>query len=182
TIVSTRVVANYTNVERLGADFFNFGDAGVKNYYSFQPNYLQLTVSNPGFALGGSVQNTSTYRTFSTGINSDASLSRGKHQWSIGGAIEWIDSNSNANVSSSGGFSFTGSRTGLPLADFLLGMPSSFLQSAPNTDYMRKWYMALYVADSWKLNNRWTLNYGLRWEPDTAETLTLGRVATYREE
>jgi len=181
TIVSTRLVANYTNVERLGAEFFNYGDAGVKNYYSFQPKYLQLTVSNPGFSLGGAVQNTSTYRTFSGGINSDASLSRGTHQWSIGGALEWIDSNSNANVSSSGAFSFTGARTGLPLADFLLGLPAQFLQSAPNTDYMRKWYMALYVADSWRLSPRLTMNYGVRWEPDTAETLTLGRVATYSD-
>jgi hypothetical protein len=181
TIISTRIVANYTNVERLGADFFNYGDAGVKNYYSFQPNYLQLTVSNPGFALGGAVQNTSTYRTFSGGVNSDASLSRGNHQLSIGGALEWIDSNSNANVSSSGGFSFTGSRTGLPMADFLLGLPASFLQSAPNTDYMRKWYTALYVADSWRVKTRLTLNYGVRWEPDLAESLTLGRVATYSD-
>jgi hypothetical protein len=182
TIISSRLVTNYTNVERQGAEFFNFGDVGVKNYYSFQPKFLQLTVSNPGFALGGAVQNTSTYRTFSSGINSDASLSRGAHQWSIGGAIEWIDSNSNANVSSSGAFSFTGSRTGLPLADFLLGLPASFVQAGPNTDYMRKWYTALYVADSWKVRARWTLNYGLRWEPDLAESLTLGRVATYSDQ
>jgi hypothetical protein len=182
TIISTRLVSNYTNVDRLGAEFFNFGDMGVKNYYSYQPKFLQLSVSSPGLALGGPVQNTSTYRTFSTGINSDASLLRGAHQWSIGGAVEWIDSNSNANVSSSGSFSFTGSRTGLPMADFLLGLSSSFLQAAPNTDYIRKWYTGLYVADSWKVKPRLTVNYGLRWEPDLAETLTLGRVATYSDQ
>jgi hypothetical protein len=183
TVVSSRLVANYTDVDRLGAEFFNFGDVGVKNYYSFQPKYAQLAITpNPGFNLGGGIQNTSTYRTFSTGINSDASLSRGAHQWSVGGALEWIDSNSNANVNSSGRFTFSGSRTGLPLADFLLGLPSQFQQSGPNTDYMRKWYTALYVTDAWKVNTRWTLNYGLRWEPDLAETLTLGRVATYSEQ
>lgn len=181
TIVSTRLVTNYTDVDRLGASFFNYADIGVKNYYSYQPDYLQLAISTPGFALGGGVQNTSTYRTFSTGINNDVSLSRGAHQWSIGGAIEWVDSNSNANVSSSGSFSFTGSRTGLPLADFLLGLPASFSQAGPNTDYMRKWYTAFYVADSWKLKSRLTVNYGLRWEPDLAETLTLGRVGDYIE-
>jgi hypothetical protein len=47
---------------------------------------------------------------------------------------------------------------------------------------MRKWYVAAYVADTWKISQRWTLNYGLRWEPDLAETLTLGRVATYSEQ
>jgi hypothetical protein len=181
TVIAGLLVANYTDVQRLGAEFFNFGDIGY-NYYSYQPKYLQLGISDPGFNLGGAIQNTSTYRTFSTGINIDASLSRGAHQWSIGGALQWIDSNSNANVNSSGRFSFTGSRTGLPLADFLLGLPASFVQSAPNTDYMRKWYTALYVADSWKLNPRWTLSYGLRWEPDLAENLTLARIATYSEE
>ncbi len=182
TVVASRLVANYTNVQRLGAEFFNWGDIGVRNYYSYQPKYLQLAMTDPGFSLGGGTANTSTYRTFSSGLNIDASLSRGAHQWSTGGALMWMDSNSNANVNSSGRFTFSGVRTGLPLADFLLGLPSAFAQSAPNTDYMRKWYMALYLNDTWKLNSRWTLNYGLRWEPDLAETLSLGRVTTYSEQ
>ncbi|HMF02280.1 MAG TPA: carboxypeptidase regulatory-like domain-containing protein [Terriglobia bacterium] len=183
TVVSTRLVANYTDIKRLGAAFFNFGDLGVKNFFSgYQPKYLQLTVNDPGFALGGGTANDSTYRTFSGGLNMDASLSRGAHQWAVGGALQWIDSNSNANVTSSGSFTFGSQFTGLPLADFLLGKPSSFTQSTPNTDYMRKWYVALYVADTWKVNQRWTVSYGLRWEPDLAETLTLGRVATYSEQ
>jgi hypothetical protein len=183
TVLSSRLVANYTDIRRLGAAFFNFGDIGVKNFYSgYQPKYLQLTVTDPGFALGGGTANDSTYRTFSSGLNMDASLSRGTHQWAIGGALQWIDSNSNANVNSSGSFTFGNQFTGFPLADFLVGRPSSFTQSTPNTDYMRKWYTALYLADTWTVNQRWTLNYGLRWEPDLAETLTLGRVATYSEQ
>src|SRR3989441_7083812 len=182
TVLSSRLVANYTNVQRLGAEFFNFGDIGVKNYYSYQPKYLQLSVTNPGFALGGGTANTSTYRTFSSGLNVDATMTRGAHQWAAGGAILWIDSNSNANVQSSGSFNFSGSISGLPLADLLLGKPSQFSQSGPNTDYQRKWYMALYLADSWKVNQRWTLNYGVRWEPDLAETLTLGRITSYNEQ
>jgi Carboxypeptidase regulatory-like domain len=183
TVVSSRLVVNYTDIQRLGAAFFNFSDIGVKNFYSgYQPKYLQLTVNDPGFALGGGTANDSAYRTFSGGLNMDASLSRGAHQWAVGGALQWIDSNSNANVTSSGSFTFGSQFTGLPLADFLLGKPSSFTQSTPNTDYMRKWYVALYVADTWKLNQRWTVSYGVRWEPDLAETLTLGRVATYSEQ
>lgn len=182
TVVSSRLVANYTNIQRVGAEFFNWGDQGVKNYYSYQPKYAQLNIQNPGFTLGGGTANTSTYRTFSSGINADASLLRGTHQWAVGGALMWIDSNSNANVNSSGRFNFNGRHTGLPLADFLLGRTDSFEQSAPNVDYMRKWYTALYIADTWKVNPRWTINYGLRWEPDLAETLTLGQVTTYSEE
>src|SRR5215475_12255514 len=128
TVVSTRLVANYTNVQRLGAHFFTFGDIGVNNYHSNQDKYLQLSVSSPGFSLGGGTANDSTYRTFSAGLNSDASLTRGSHQISIGASMMYVDSNSNANVLSSGSFSFTGNVTGFPLADFLLGKPSSFSQ------------------------------------------------------
>src|SRR5439155_1495234 len=79
TVVSSRLVANYTDIRRLGAAFFNFGDIGVKNYYSgYQPKYLQLTVNDPGFALGGGTANDSTYRTFSSGLNMDASLTVGR--------------------------------------------------------------------------------------------------------
>ena len=181
TVVSTRLVTNYTNVQRLGAHFFTFSDAGVKNFHSNQDKYLQLSVASPGFSLGGGTANDSTYRTFSSGLNSDASLTRGAHQISVGASMMYVDSNSNANVLSSGSFSFTGNITGFPLADFLLGRPSSFSQAGANTDYQRKWYLGLYAADSWKVNQRWALNYGLRWEPDLAETLTLGRITKYSD-
>ena len=180
-VVSTRLVGNYTNVQRLGAHFFTFSDVGVKNYHSNQDKYLQLSVGDPGFSLGGGTANDSSYRTFSTGLNSDASLTRGAHQFSIGGATMYVDSNSNANVLSSGSFTFSGSATGFPLADFLLGKPSAFSQAGANTDYQRKWYVGLYAADTWKLNQRWTLSYGLRWEPDLAETLTTGRITKYSD-
>src|SRR5436189_4320549 len=121
------------------SSFLTLRDLGVNNYCRrYQPNGLQFTVNRPGFVLGGGTANDSTYRTFSSGLNMDASLSRGAHQWAIGGALEWIDSNSNANVTSSGSFTFGNQFTGFPLADFLLGRPSSFTQSTPNTDYMRK--------------------------------------------
>ncbi len=182
TVLSTRLVSNYTNVQRLGASFFTYSDVGVKNFTSLLPNYLILTVSSPGFSLGGGTANTSTYRTFSSGLNSDASLTRGAHQISIGGAALYMDSNSNANLASAGNFGFSGSTTGFPLADFLLGKASTFTQAEPNTDYMRKKYIGLYVSDSWRLGQRLTLNYGVRWEPDLAETLTLGRVTKYSEQ
>jgi hypothetical protein len=53
TVLSTRITANYTDIQRLGADFFNWGDAGVKNYFSFLPKYLILNVgtATSGFGL-----------------------------------------------------------------------------------------------------------------------------------
>ena len=104
------------------------------------------------------------------------SLVRGNHQWSLGGAILWIDSNSNAHVWSPGTFNFNGRHTGTAMADFLLGRVNSMNQAAPNTNYVRKWYAGLFLADSWRMTPQLTMNYGVRWEPDLAETLTLGRI------
>jgi len=185
TVISTRLVANYTNVQRLEADLGSFSDFGVKNYYSYLPKFLIMSVTGSGFSLGSAVAGNATYRTFSSGLNSDASLTRGAHQIGVGTALMYVDSNSNANVSSPGSFTFSGNNSGvngapgLSMADFLLGKPSSFAQAGPNVDYSRKWYLALYFSDSWKVNQRLTLNYGLRWEPDLAETLTTGYVTKY---
>jgi hypothetical protein len=100
----------------------------------------------------------------------------------FGGVLLWVDSNSNAHVQSPGNFTFTGATTGLPMADFLYGRPATFAQAAPNVDYMRDWYMAAYLADTWRVSPKVTLNYGVRWEPDLPEMLTLGQVGNYSEE
>jgi hypothetical protein len=63
-----------------GAEFFNAGDLGVKNYYSYQPKYSLISVSAPGFSLGGGTQSDSTFRTFSSGLNGDVSMSCGFSQ------------------------------------------------------------------------------------------------------
>jgi hypothetical protein len=182
TVVSGRMTVNYTDVHRLGASFFNAADLGVKNHFSYQPKYSIININAPGFGLGGGTQSDSTFRTFSSGLNADVSMSRGNHQFSYGGVALWVDSNSNAHVNSPGVFTFSNSRIGLPMAAFLLGLPATVSQAAPNVDYMRDWYMAAYVADTWKLNPRWTVNYGVRWEPDIPEVLTLGQVGNYSEE
>ena len=181
TVIATRLAANYTDVTRAGAKFFNAADLGVKNVYSYTPKFVQVTVTN-GFNVAPATSDDASYRTFSASLNSDAALTRGTHQITIGGNLAHWDSNSNANIFSPGIFTFNGNRTNLGMADFLLGKLTSFRQATPNTDYLRKWYTALYVSDIWRANSRWTLNYGLRWEPDVPETLSQARIQNYSEE
>ena len=181
TVVSSRLAVNYTNIGRLGADYFTWADLGA-NVFSYVDKYANLGITDPGFNLGGATSNDSSFRTFSAGLNTDVSMSRGDHQWSYGGAYMWIDSNSNANAFASGQFNFNGQHSGLPYADMLLGVSQRFLQGPPNTAYVRQLYTALYLADTWRVTPTLTLNWGLRWEPELGQSITNGRIATFSNE
>ena len=132
--------------------------------YSYLPHYSLLAVTG-GFNLGGGTENDATFKTNSYAFSDDLTMVRGNHQWGMGATFSMWDSLSRANVRSPGTFSFDGGVTGLGLADFLIGRPFTLIQSAPNTLDMKQNYFGTYIQDTWRVSNRVTLNYGVRWDP-----------------
>ncbi|HEV2417362.1 MAG TPA: TonB-dependent receptor [Terriglobia bacterium] len=64
-----------------------------------------------------------------------------------------------------GTFSFNGLFTGNDFADFLLGLPAnSDLDNVTNDNDGRSRHWALYAQDSFHVNSRLSLDYGVRWE------------------
>ena len=64
-----------------------------------------------------------------------------------------------------GVFGFTGSLSGHPFADFLLGLPFSSQRLDPLTNRkIHEYELGFYFEDSFKVNNKLTLDYGLRWD------------------
>jgi hypothetical protein len=182
TVASTRLAANYTDVQRIGASMFTMADMGVKGFYTgYQPKYAITNVTN-GFNLGGGTENDSSLRTFSSSLNTDVSLTRGAHQIAAGGSLMFWDSNSLGNVFSAGVFTFSGNHTGFGPADFLLGRLTTFRQASPNFNRVKKYLPALYLNDSWKATRRLSLSYGVRWEPDLPEILKVGSVQNFSEQ
>src|SRR6202522_2896657 len=88
----------------------------------------------------------------------------GAHTLKFGGEIHYDQVNVNAIAQFNGSFLFFGTETGLDFADFLLGLPSQYNQSQLQPFYGRNEYAGLYGQDSWRINSRLTLNYGLRWD------------------
>src|SRR5580704_3154352 len=118
-----------------------------------------------------------------------------KHTITFGGEMRRIQLNSDANPQPRGKFNFTGvltsqlTATGQPiaptpqtepfyeLADFLLGLPySTTVQFGPSM-YLRSWDFIGYAQDDWRMNKRFTLLYGVRYEAATPPVDRYDRIA-----
>jgi hypothetical protein len=88
----------------------------------------------------------------------------GTHTLKFGGELRYNQTNGNADIQSNGEFAFFGSETGLDIADFFVGAPSTYEQGNAQPFYMRNQYAGGFVEDSWRIKPNLTFNYGGRWE------------------
>ena len=102
------------------------------------------------------------------------SIIRGNHSLKMGGELRRFRFDHLPTFPASGdyffGATFTGNpslaeQTGVPYADFVLGLPTIVTgQSQIDWSRQRDLYAGLYIQDDWKISRRLTLNYGLRYD------------------
>ncbi|HEX4066249.1 MAG TPA: carboxypeptidase regulatory-like domain-containing protein [Acidobacteriaceae bacterium] len=90
---------------------------------------------------------------------------KGSHNLGFGAAIELSKNDVNSILYAPGLFNFNSTNSNYALASFLLGYMSAFQQGSGQISNDRDQFYGFYGQDSWKMNPRFTLNYGLRWEP-----------------
>jgi hypothetical protein len=179
TVNAIRVAYNKTDVHRIHEPIgFSAPDIGV-NTFSYLEDYLLVNVTGGGFQLGGGTESEARFTTPAWQVNDDLTMIRGSHQFGFGANIARWTSLSQANVRSPGQFTFNGTITGLPLADFLTGSLAQLIQATPNSLDMRQLYLGLYAQDTWKLSQKATLNYGVRWEPGLAQQIQNGAIYNF---
>ena len=88
----------------------------------------------------------------------------GNHTIKTGADIHYDHVKQVINLQSNGQFNFYGNQTGSDFADFLLGVPSQFVQGFTPPFGDDSHYIGLFAQDSWKATPHLVLNYGLRWE------------------
>jgi len=160
TIVNSfRAFGNRVGSAKPAAETFGPADVGI-NAFSYLPKFTSLLVVS-GFSLGvGANFSTSTTGYTNFGLNDDVNLIRGSHQISFGVNVmrAILVGNSFAWASP---FDVM---VGIPA--FLAGSVNGGLHQAnPNPNYTTQNFFGLYVGDTWKVSQKFTLNYGIRWNP-----------------
>jgi hypothetical protein len=148
------------------------------NVFSQDPNFLAIGVSGYFSTYCGTCA--SAYFNSNTwSYADDLSLVRGRHQLMFGVDIIHTQLNANNNYNRDGSYSFNGQFTGSAIADFMLGAMSSFDQSKVQATANRETEPGLYAQDTFRLNQRLTINAGLRWEPMLFPQDVFGRGSTF---
>jgi hypothetical protein len=88
----------------------------------------------------------------------------GSHTLKYGGQYQFQQVRLEPNATFNGTFTFAGTETGSDFADFLLGVPSNYIQSSGGIFYLRNQYGGVFAQDSWRARSNVTVNYGLRWD------------------
>jgi carboxypeptidase family protein/TonB-dependent receptor-like protein len=163
-----RFTANRIAAAKTHADYDSAGlgpgDIGIKAFL-YEPHRPIGSVSG-GFAFnstGGPASGSTRGAIF--GANDDLSLLRGNHQLTFGSQMTLWWTNSYSNNYSTMTSTFNGQAYGLGMADFFMGSVASFGMGTYSDQNKKSRYFGLYGGDTWKLNQKLTLNYGVRWEP-----------------
>lgn len=124
----------------------------------------------------GNFQAQNTYQ-----IIDNLSWYRGRHTLKLGVDVRRYQINDQSKpLAMRGAFNFDDQLSGFSYANFLLGYPASAQRALarPNA-YPRSWQQGFYVQDDFKLHQRVTLNYGLRYEHQTPWAEKFDRIFTF---
>ena len=112
-------------------------------------------------------------------IRDDVSWTKGRHQLKLGGGWLLYKKTQDWFKNTQGNYTFNGSFTGNDFADYLLGYGKNYTEDAlKEAGHWNNVSWNLYFQDNWRVNNRLTLNLGLRWDgiPHTYEASTDGEL------
>jgi hypothetical protein len=126
------------------------------NMYSAVPNFLELTISNAFSTFCGTCA-PGHFNVNSFQAADDVDVIRGKHELAFGFNLIRVQNNTISGFEENGLFTFNGSRTNLPVAEFMTGLEQDFQQTNATPDDLRQWIMSVYAQDTYHLSPKITL-------------------------
>ena len=152
-----------------GSNFLIQGPAGLP--------YLNGAGFSTGNPNAGPVTGSDNYE-----LRDVVSMTKGKHNLSIGGEYALDKTMFEANLNNYGDVGFSTSAptsTGVAIADFVTGQISSFEQDTTYTTHLSTWHYAVFAQDNYRITPRFTVNLGLRWDIDTPPVDSHDRTSSF---
>lgn len=192
----TRTISpNIVNEARFGTNYFpaegNVQSATSTNTGALVPgeptDFLPLiNFSGAQVASFGTTDSAEIFHQTSIEAQDDVSVSKNAHTIKAGFQFiryrnDYIPATSADGAA--GQITFNGSYTGNAEADFLLGLPSyiGIGEGFNGTVGQRNSAIGAYVQDTWHVNNKLTVNYGIRWQLFTPIYEVHNRMTNFNE-
>ncbi|QHN04964.1 carboxypeptidase regulatory-like domain-containing protein [Granulicella sp. WH15] len=144
----------------------NVNDLGVNIW---QPDFKQInqilvgTTSATFFNIGDNPQGTFNRANYTLG--DDVHIQAGSHNIAVGFHGEQSKVDVNNLYQQPGLFTFNATVTNDAIASFLTGYVQQFSQASGQFLNLRGHFFGFYGQDAWKIGRRFTLTYGVRYEP-----------------
>ena len=173
------------------SSFVNYPALGAQNYSNPVPAGIGITVV--GNMIPPAVYGTYFDPRTNFSWTEDAIYTPGNHEITFGGDLERIHNGEANPAGQTGVIIYAGVYTSIlgdalklqiqdaPFADFYLGHPVEFIQGDGFYSSNHGWLFGLYGQDKYRVTNRLTLKYGLRWDPWIPYTPEGNRISCFRE-
>lgn len=155
----------------------NSTNIGVQ-IYDYVPADLRLSVTN-GFSIGCGTCSPGFFNTNTEGFTDDVEYISGKHDIAFGAEILRTGDNTRSGYLQNGNYTFNGTLSGEGMVDFLVGRMGSFGQSRAQETTFRQTIPSAYMQDTYHMTPRFTINAGVRWEPNFFQTDKFGRGSSF---
>jgi hypothetical protein len=155
------------------------------------PSLPNISVANfftLGNAISGPLAGDNIY-----GVRDVYNTTRGKHAFSAGGEAYLEKDRLETLLNNYGTFAFTSAvvpstqsgqstytRTGVAMADFLIGHPNAMGQDSPDDANENYWNWGLFLQDNWRISHALTVNLGIRYDVQTAPIDTQRRIGVFQ--
>ncbi|MGB6974056.1 MAG: carboxypeptidase regulatory-like domain-containing protein [Terracidiphilus sp.] len=175
---------------RVSSPAVSLADYGSDLNVQGAPSLAQISVSNfftLGNAITGPLAGDNVY-----GLRDVYSITKGNHTLNMGGEAYLEHDRLETLLNNYGVFAFTSAavpttasgqstytRTGVAMADFLIGHPNAMSQDSPDDANENYWNYGFFLQDDWRVKPTFTVNLGLRYDVQTTPIDTQRRIAVF---